>query len=129
MSAKRSTSFTMMAHYQSGDRIMLAVQWFLAVVSLILASWHQTWGEAIMVGVGTALVCTAITKLQSGKRISRITHGLSLMVFAGLLIHQAHGMLEFHFAIFVLLAILLFYRDWLVILSAALLIAVHHLFE
>jgi len=49
------------------------------------------------------------------------------MVFAGLHIHQAAGTTELHFGIFVLLAFLLVYRDWRVIVVAAAVIAVHHL--
>jgi len=49
------------------------------------------------------------------------------MVFSALHIHQAAGINELHFGIFVLLAFLLCYRDWFVIVVAAAVIAVHHL--
>ena len=58
---------------------------------------------------------------------TRIAYGLGFMVFSALLIHQAHGMIEMHFAIFALLAFLLYYRDIWPIVAAAGLIAVHHL--
>jgi methyl-accepting chemotaxis protein len=48
------------------------------------------------------------------------------MIFAALHIHQAHGMLEMHFGIFVGLAMLLYFRDWRPVLTAATTIAVHH---
>lgn len=122
-----SEEFSMHSLYCRGDKIMLGVQWFLFGFSLLLANWYQTWAESFVVGFSSALVCTFVTRLQNGRRITRITHGLSFMVFAALFIHQAQGMIEFHFSIFVLLAFLLFYRDWLVIITAAALIAVHHL--
>jgi methyl-accepting chemotaxis protein len=50
----------------------------------------------------------------------------ALMTFSALLIHQANGMLELHFHIFVCLAFLLTYRDWTVPVVAAAVIAVHH---
>jgi methyl-accepting chemotaxis protein len=49
------------------------------------------------------------------------------MIFTALHIHQTAGMTEVHFGIFVLLAFLLCYRDWSVIVVAATVIAVHHL--
>jgi methyl-accepting chemotaxis protein len=52
---------------------------------------------------------------------------VSLMVFAALHIQQADGVTESHFGVFVLLAFLLCYRDYTVILTAATVIAVHHL--
>jgi methyl-accepting chemotaxis protein len=49
------------------------------------------------------------------------------MVFAALNIHQAAGLTELHFGIFVYLAFLLAYRDWKPIVVAAGVAAVHHL--
>jgi methyl-accepting chemotaxis protein len=49
------------------------------------------------------------------------------MFFSALHIHQAMGMTELHFGIFVLLAFLLSYRDWRPIVIAAAVAAVHHL--
>src|ERR1022692_51788 len=48
------------------------------------------------------------------------------MIYAALLIQQAHGVTEAHFGIFALLAFLLYYRDWRPIVLAAGLIAIHH---
>lgn len=127
INSQEKEGFLLSNLYKRGDKIMLGVQWFLFVFSLLLANWYSTWAEAFVIGLSTAVVCTLMTKIQLGSKISRITHGLAFMVYAGLFIHQAHGMIEFHFAIFVLLAFLLFYRDWMVIIAAAVLIAVHHL--
>ncbi len=127
MKKEEQITFTMNGLYIAGDRLMLGVQWFLFIVSLAMASWYTTWSESLVIGLPTALLCTFLTFTQPGARVTRIAQGLALMVFSALLIHQSHGMLEFHFAIFVLLAFLLYYRDWLPILAAAALIAVHHL--
>jgi methyl-accepting chemotaxis protein len=40
------------------------------------------------------------------------------MMFCALNIHQAYGMTELHFGIFVLLVFLVFYQDWRVIVTA-----------
>jgi methyl-accepting chemotaxis protein len=120
------TLFTMHRLYVAGDRIMVSVQWFLFLISLTLASWYDTWAESMVIGLSSAILCTVFSFSLPGGRVTRVTQGLSLMVFSALLIHQSHGMLEFHFSIFVLLAFLLYYRDWLPIIAAAGLIAVHH---
>jgi len=46
--------------------------------------------------------------------------------FVVLHIQLAHGMIEFHFGVFVTLALLLVYENWRVIIFSALLFAVHH---
>ncbi|MBR9827551.1 MAG: methyl-accepting chemotaxis protein [Oceanospirillales bacterium] len=123
----QSHLFSMSKLYLQGDRLMTGVQWFLLLLSLGMANWYGTWTEALMIGLPTTLICTALLQLQPGSRLARVTQGLGLMVYSALLIHQSRGMIEFHFAIFVLLAFLLYYRDWLPILVAAGTIAVHHL--
>ncbi|MBP8203118.1 MAG: methyl-accepting chemotaxis protein [Pseudomonas sp.] len=114
-------------HYRKADRIMLGVLWLMFVYSLGLAVWHDTWGQALLVGGGTAVVVSVLNQMISGQRLMRCVMGAAFMVMVALHINQAGGMLEMHFGIFVLLAFLVYYRDWLPIVVAAVVIAVHHL--
>jgi len=113
--------------YIQGDKVMIGVMWFLFVMSLGLATLYNTWAEALWIGLPTALISTALYKMMSGRRVTRLVMGVGYMVFCALHIHQSHGMIEIHFGIFVLLAFLLVYRDWMPIVIAAAVIAVHHL--
>jgi methyl-accepting chemotaxis protein len=111
---------------RASDRLLLGVLAALFVVSCALASWHGTWTEAFVIG-GPALAMPAfLAWSKPGSVLTRCAIGAALMIFAALGIHQAHGMLEMHFAVFVLLAFLLIYRDWRPIVVAAGVIAVHH---
>ena len=112
-------------HHQA-DRIMLAVLWTMALYSLGLALWHDSWPAALIIGGGTAICLTALRSLIGGTRLFRCLMGTAFMVLCALHIQQSHGMIEMHFGIFVLLAILVYYRDWLPILVAAGVIAAHH---
>src|SRR3546814_16952051 len=56
----------------------------------------------------------------------RCVIAVALMVMAALHINQTRGAIEFHFGIFVLLAVLTLYRDWLPIIVAAATIAIQH---
>ena len=113
-------------HYRKADRIMLALIWLMFLFSLGLAFWHNTLIQALTVGGGTGVVLTALYRVIGGTRVMRCALGAGLMVMAALHINQAQGVIESHFGIFALLAVLTFYRDWLPILVAALTIAVHH---
>ena len=113
--------------YRQGDRVMLGILWLLFLISLALAGWHGTWAVALVVGGLAAIIPTATVLVSPGHLVSRLIIATAFMVFSGLHIHQAHGMIEFHFSIFVLLAVLLYYRDWRPIVLAAAVIAVHHL--
>ncbi|WP_458375325.1 methyl-accepting chemotaxis protein [Pseudomonas pergaminensis] len=113
-------------HYRKADRIMLALVWLMFLFSLGLAFWHDTLIQAVIVGGGTSVVLTALYRAIGGTRVMRCALGAGLMVMAALHINQAQGVIESHFGIFALLAVLTFYRDWLPILVAAATIAVHH---
>ena len=113
-------------HYRKADRIMLALIWMMFLFSLGLAFWHDTLVQAAMIGGGTSVVLTALYRAIGGTRVMRCALGAGLMVMAALHINQAQGVIESHFGIFALLAVLTFYRDWLPILVAAATIAVHH---
>lgn len=113
-------------HYTSADRIMFGLSLFLFAASLGLATWYGTWAEAVVIGGATIAAQFLILKLAAGEPLARAAMGIGIMIFACLHIHQAHGMIEFHFGIFALLAVLLYYRDWLPIVCAAITVAIHH---
>ncbi len=117
---------TLAQQRNDADRLMMGVVWFLFLCSLGLASWHNTWTEAVLIGLPAVAVTTFLNKALSGSVLSRNANGAAFMIFSALMIHQSNGMIEFHFGIFVLLAFLLQYRDWLPVLISAALIAVHH---
>jgi methyl-accepting chemotaxis protein len=116
----------MQQHFASADQLMFKVLCFLAVASFALANWYDTWLEAIVIGVGSVFVPGILAFKMPGTALSRHAVAVAFMFFAALQIHQAHGMIEMHFAIFALMAFLLYYRDWRVIVTATVVIAAHH---
>jgi methyl-accepting chemotaxis protein len=123
-----STIDTALQQYaRSADRLMLGIVWALFAVSLALSTLHGTWRWALLIGLPIAGVTTAMLLLHSGRRSTSMVVAAALMVMSALHIHQAAGITEAHFGIFVLLAFLLCYRDWAVVVIAAAVIAVHHL--
>ncbi|MFC3656252.1 PAS domain-containing protein [Xanthomonas hyacinthi] len=109
------------------DRLFLAVAAFAGMVGLA-AAWRQgVWTPWLAVTLPTLAIIAVQVKLYPGTLLSRCTVALGLMVLAAVLIQQAGGMTEIHFGVIVLIALLLYYRDWRPILVAAAAIAVHHL--
>jgi methyl-accepting chemotaxis protein len=111
----------------SADHIMLGSLCVLLLISLGVAAATDTWAVALAVGVPAVLVPAGIYRMAPGTVSSRIVFACALMIFSALTIQQTGGAIEAHFGIFVLLAFLLYYRDWRPILAAAALIAMHHL--
>ncbi|NKF23660.1 methyl-accepting chemotaxis protein [Solimonas marina] len=109
------------------DRMFLALIWLLLIASVGLAPWHETWRAVLLVGAPTVVLSTVQVRLWPGHAMTRVMIGCAFMAMSALMIHQGHGMIELHFGIFVLLAFLLLYRDWVPVIAAAAFIAVHHL--
>ena len=115
-------------HRDAGaDFMMKVIIGGLTLYSLALAPWYGTWLEAILIGVGTLLATFAISAMAPNTLMSRSAFAIGVMAITALNIHQSHGMIEFHFGIFALLAVLLVYRCPIVILVATAVVAVHHL--
>jgi methyl-accepting chemotaxis protein len=122
-----SSSVTLKHLHRRADKLMLGVVWGLVALSLCLAPAHDTWNWALLIAVPMALFVTALTLGAPGSLLTRLSIAVAFMVFSALNIHQAGGMIEVHFGIFVLLAFLLCYRDWRPIVLGATVAAVHHL--
>ncbi len=123
----RNASDLLEDSYRRTDRAMLPLLWLLFVVGLGLAPQYGRWNAAIEVGLVGAGIPTLLILWRPGKLSTRLAVACGLMVLAALHIHLMSGMAEIHFGIFVLLSLLLAYRDWRTILCAAVVIALHHL--
>ena len=104
---------------------------------LILANWiivagvtsltYGTYSLGIIGGGIAMLLAFVAYKAMGGTPVSRIIMGMMIMIFPIIMIQQQLGLIEMHFHVFVVLAILTIYKDILPLLAAAGLIAVHHL--
>jgi methyl-accepting chemotaxis protein len=114
-------------HIAMANRFFIAVLGGLLLFSICLGSWHGTWIPVLLLGVPTAVLPILFIWKAPGALLTRMMVAAATMIFCGLNIDQSHGLDELHFGIFVLLALLVIYQDWRVIVGAAAVIAVHHL--
>ncbi|MCV6622329.1 MAG: methyl-accepting chemotaxis protein [Cellvibrionaceae bacterium] len=114
------------SHYLKADKLMLGICCGLFIYGLALAGLHDTWGIAIVTGGSCLALIALLNKLVPGSRLLRCSVAAVFMIFSAMHIQQGHGLIEFHFGIFVLLALLLYYRDWAPPIVAAGVAAVHH---
>ncbi|QKH33718.1 chemotaxis protein [Achromobacter pestifer] len=123
----RNASDLLEDSYRRTDRAMLPLLWLLFAVGLCMAPQYGRWGAALGIGLAAAGIPSLLILWRPGRLSTRLAVACSLMVLAALHIHLMSGMAEIHFGIFVLLSLLLAYRDWRTILCAAVVIALHHL--
>lgn len=112
---------------EKANRIFSAVLIGQFIVTLIIAFFTDTWFEGIAIGLLIVALPLFLINAAPFALVTRHAVGIAVQLFAALHIQQAMGLTELHFEIFVMLAFLSFYRDWQVILSSVLFIAVHHI--
>jgi len=109
-----------------GDRILLLGIAISALASLVLGFQFIDTTLAVGATVLLSLAAGAVYASASGTSLSKYVLTFVLISLVVLHIQLSRGMVEFHFGVFVTLALLLVYRDWRVILFGALVYAVHH---
>ncbi len=109
-----------------GDKIMLAAVGISALAAIVLGfQFVDSMLAWVVVAVLGGLALFAYAAMR-GSLASRLILTFALTGLIALHIQLARGMLEFHFGVFVTLALLLVYLDWRPIVFGAALFAVHH---
>ncbi len=101
------------------------------VVQLLMAIGIGYLTDTLLFGLLCGLLIIALPAFLSVKSphlaLSRHAMAIATQLLAALHIQQTQGMTEMHFQVFVLLAFLSFFRDWRVVVSGTVVIAVHHI--
>lgn len=116
--------------------VLMLLQW-LAGIAVALWISPRTWAgpnsqvhphlfAALFLGAATNLGPALLAVLKPGKQLTRHLIAVGQALSSALLIHLTGGRIEAHFHIFGSLAFLSFYRDWRVLVSASLVIALDH---
>lgn len=93
-----------------------------------VAWWFETgWVFSLIAGVVFVAGPALLLGMKPASWVTSVALGMASMCFSGLLIHSGRGMIELHFHIFVMLALLIMFGDFRVLLAAAGTVAVHHL--
>ena len=111
---------------RTADLIMLVTLAAFSAAALAIGQYYGSLGLAT--GVSLALLALGGFTYASaaGTLASRLVLALAVSSSVALHIHLGRGTLEFHFGVFVTLALLLVYRDWRPIVATAAFFAVHH---
>jgi hypothetical protein len=104
--------------------------WLLAAhvpVFMGVAAWFGT-GPLLALLLGTAIVAgpAVLSTIRGSERLTAIAIGVASLSMTALLIHLGRGMIEMHFHVFVMLALLIVFGFEWPLLAGAATIAVHH---
>ncbi len=95
--------------------------------SLFLAFMFDSYLSGFVIGLPALLIPIYFYKTAPNATITNHISALAVMIFAALHIHQANGLIEVHFEIFILLAFLIIFQDWRIFITAIIVVAIHHI--
>jgi methyl-accepting chemotaxis protein len=114
--------------FVKADKFMLIIGILsFLTVTLITSIRYSTYQYGIINGaIALGLIVIAFFGFR-GTTLGRIIIGLGLSIFPMIMIQQQLGMIEMHFALFVITAFLAIYKDIVPILVATVAVAFHHI--
>lgn len=112
--------------WRQADKLLLAFVGAQALLALALGVQWGNVGLALGLSVVLVLAAVGLVTLAGGTLLAASGMAAVLMSMTALHIQLARGMLEYHFGVFLVLALLLVYRHWIPIVVGAAVIAVHH---
>ncbi len=125
--------------YTRTDRMfagLMVLQWIGGIIAALVISPRAWAGEyssthvhvwaALILGGAITIVPVALALECPGQTLTRHVIAVGQMMMSALLIHLTGGRIETHFHVFGSLAFLAFYRDWKVLLSATIVVAIDH---
>ena len=118
---------------------LLGFEWLAAILTALLIAplaWEGTtswvhphiWAATLLGGTIVSLPIT-LAWFQSSRAFTRHLIAVTQMLMGTLMIHLTGGRIETHFYVFGSLAFLAFYRDWKVLVTASVVVAVDHVFR
>ncbi|MEX0794101.1 MAG: ATP-binding protein [Pirellulaceae bacterium] len=115
---------------------LLLLQWLVAMVVSVWVSPYTWVGQrsdihlhvwsAVFLGGMIALLPVFLALRNPGHTLTRHVIAVGQMLFGSLLIDLTGGRIETHFHIFGSLALLAFYRDWRVLITATVVVVLDH---
>ena len=109
-----------------GDRVMLAAIALSAAAAVVMGFLYYEPTLGAVAALALAGLAVGVYAMARGTLFSSLVLTTTLVALVALHIQLARGELEFHFGVFVTLALLMVYLDWRPIMMAAALFAVHH---
>jgi len=115
------------AEWEGRHRALVRLSW-IAAAGLVLFSTLQGYGvDHNVLHVAPVLAFAALAaSSRLSSRLRSAAAAMSLLSAAAVLVHATNGLIEAHFAFFVLIVTLTLYEDWLPFVVAVVFVLVHH---
>ncbi|CAM4010817.1 MULTISPECIES: methyl-accepting chemotaxis protein [Pseudoalteromonas] len=111
----------------SVSRLFTAIFTLLFIESLAVGWYFSTLVPAFVVGLPLLIFPIWLLRTQPTNPLTPHVVAAAMMMFSFLHIQQTFGLIEVHFEIFILMAVLIMFVQWRVFITAIVFVAIHHL--
>jgi hypothetical protein len=111
----------------NADWLCVVVSFACLVFAILEGMAYNNVAQALGWGIPLFLASLAITRWHAGQPLTMHINAALLVCMGALHVHIARGLLEYHFGFFVLMPVMLAYRDSRPLLSMGLFIVIHHI--
>ncbi|HEV7353657.1 MAG TPA: methyl-accepting chemotaxis protein [Brevundimonas sp.] len=118
------------AQRRGGATVVTALMWLAVPILFAQSMWLGGSGTTLIPAIVSAVAVTLFWRFRRDSGAGRILSGVLLMAQVSFMVAEASGtpwQLDLHMTYFAMLAVLIIYCDWRVILAATATVAVHHL--
>ena len=108
-------------------RLFSIVFSLLFIESIGVGLYFGTLTQAFIIGLPLCILPIWLLKTHPDNAITAHVVAAAIMMFSFLHIQQTFGLIEVHFEIFILMAVLIMFVQWRVFITAITFVAIHHL--
>ena len=110
----------------NGHRVFQGVLIAQFFMTLAISFFTNTWLSGVLFGVLILGAPLVMIRVLPALAVTRHVSVIATQLFAALHIQQTGGLTFMHFEIFAVMAVITVYRDWRVVISSVLVVAIHH---
>lgn len=110
----------------SANRVFTGVLITQFLITLFIASLTGDWLLPSLLSLLIVSLPLLLIRLQGQSKLTRVVVAAAIQLITAVHIDQTMGLVEMHFEIFVVMAFLTYYRDWMVVATSVAVVAVHH---
>ncbi|MDV6314854.1 methyl-accepting chemotaxis protein [Idiomarina sp. HP20-50] len=111
----------------SANRVFTGVLLIQLLITLVIAFLTNDWFVPVLLSLLIVSLPLLLIRTAGQSKLTRHVIAAAVQLITAVHIDQTMGLVEMHFEIFVVMAFLIYYRDWAIVVTSVAVVAVHHI--
>ncbi|PWW39433.1 methyl-accepting chemotaxis protein [Idiomarina loihiensis] len=111
----------------SANRVFNGVLLVQLLITFFIAFLTDDWFVPVLLSLLIVSLPLLLIRVAGQSKLTRHVIAAAVQLITAVHIDQTMGLVEMHFEIFVVMAFLIYYRDWTIVVTSVAVVAVHHI--